>query len=71
MVLPMSSPLHDVEVLGPLGPGYSDILTPQALAFIALLARTFESKRRELHALRARRQDAFDAGFRSISVFYP
>ena len=41
---------------------FSEILTPQALAFIAKLARKFESRRRELLALRSQRQAEFDAG---------
>jgi malate synthase len=40
----------------------STIVTPQALAFVAKLARKFESRRRELIASRARRQAEFDAG---------
>ena len=39
-----------------------EILTPEALAFVAKLARTFEPRRRELLAARARRQAEFDAG---------
>ncbi len=59
----LMSPLpHDIEVLGATASGYSDILTPQALAFVAMLARKFESRRRELLAMRTRRQRAFDAG---------
>ncbi|MDP2241033.1 MAG: malate synthase A [Burkholderiales bacterium] len=53
---------NGVEILGAVTPAFSEILTPQALAFIAKLARKFESRRRELMALRARRQDEFDAG---------
>jgi malate synthase len=41
---------------------YGEILSPQALTFVAKLARKFESRRRELLALRARRQTEFDAG---------
>ena len=43
-------------------PQFAEILTPQALAFAAKLARKFEARRRELMALRARRQAEFDAG---------
>jgi len=57
------SPLLDkIEIVGTAGAGYSDILTPQALAFVARLARRFEGRRRELMAARARRQLEFDAG---------
>jgi len=41
---------------------YAAILTPQALAFVAKLARKFEGRRRELMAARVRRQAEFDAG---------
>jgi malate synthase len=41
---------------------YAEILTPQALAFVAKLARKFEGRRRELMAARTRRQAEFDAG---------
>ena len=51
-----------VEILGKVTPQYAEILTPQALAFVAGLARKFEARRRELMALRARRQTEFDAG---------
>ncbi len=51
-----------VEVLGRITPQYADILTPQALAFIAELSRRFEPRRRELMAARAQRQTEFNAG---------
>ncbi len=51
-----------VEILGKVTPQYAEILTPQALAFLAGLARKFEARRRELMALRAKRQTEFDAG---------
>ncbi|MBI4206524.1 MAG: malate synthase A [Betaproteobacteria bacterium] len=51
-----------IEVLGRLNPRYGEILTPQALAFTAKLARKFEARRRELLALRAKRQAEFDSG---------
>jgi malate synthase len=51
-----------VEVRGRLTPPYAEILSAQALAFVAKLARKFESRRRELMAERARRQAEFDAG---------
>src|SRR5882672_7229992 len=47
-----------VEVLGRITPEYADILTPQALAFLAELSRRFEPRRRELMAARALRQAA-------------
>lgn len=39
-----------------------DILSPEALEFVAALSREFEARRRELLAARARRQLAFDSG---------
>ncbi|MDO8464879.1 MAG: malate synthase A, partial [Gallionella sp.] len=51
-----------IEVLGRLPPPYADILTPQALAFLAQLSRRFEPRRRELMAARAQRQAEFNAG---------
>ena len=40
----------------------AEILTPQALAFVAELHRQFDDRRLELLAARERRQEAFDAG---------
>jgi len=58
-----TAPLPEgVEILGKVTPQYAEILTPQALAFVAKLARRFEPRRRELMALRAKRQIEFDAG---------
>jgi malate synthase len=59
----MSIPLPEgVEIIGPMPAAYAEILTPQALAFVAKLARKFEGRRCELMALRARRQTEFNAG---------
>ena len=51
-----------VEIRAPGTPDFSAILTPQALVFVAKLARKFEMRRRELMAARALRQIEFDAG---------
>jgi len=51
-----------IEVRGRWTPASTEILRPQALAFVAKLARKFEGRRRELMAARARRQAEFDAG---------
>jgi malate synthase len=51
-----------VEILAPITPEQSTIVTPQALAFVAKLVRKFEGRRRELMEARARRQAEFDAG---------
>ena len=41
---------------------FAQILTPEALDFVAALHRRFEPRRRELLAIRAARQKEFDAG---------
>src|SRR5215470_2690904 len=51
-----------VVVRGRMGPRYADILTRDALAFLAELHRRFDGKRRALLAARAERQNRFDAG---------
>jgi len=53
-----------VSVAGALNPHYAQILTPQALAFVAQLHRGFEARRRELLERRALRQREFDSGKR-------
>jgi malate synthase len=54
--------LSGVKVADAVSSAASEILSPQALAFVAKLARKFEGRRRELMAARARRQQEFDAG---------
>ncbi|MBV8170821.1 MAG: malate synthase A [Candidatus Eremiobacteraeota bacterium] len=54
--------IEGVIVEGPTVERQSEILTPQAVAFLAALAREFEPRRRELLAARERRQAEFDAG---------
>ena len=51
-----------IDIVGRMRPDYAEILTPQALAFVAKLARKFEGRRRELLAARRKRQADFDAG---------
>jgi malate synthase len=51
-----------VKLRGPIKPGYDEILTPEALTFIADLERKFGARRHELLALRAKRQKKLDAG---------
>lgn len=59
----MSDQLHDgVEITGALNPGYEEILTPEALEFLALLHREFDSQRRELIGRRRRIQSDVNAG---------
>jgi len=60
---PMNKPLPaGIEIRADMTPEFAAILTPQALAFVAKLARKFEARRRELMAARTRRQAEFDAG---------
>jgi malate synthase len=51
-----------VEIKGNVTPEFKEILTPEAVSFVAALHRNFEAKRQELLELRAERQAAFDAG---------
>jgi len=59
----MSAPLPaGLAVSGAMAARYDEILTPDALAFIAGLQRRFNARRKELLAARAARQKRFDAG---------
>ena len=51
-----------IEVLGPIGPQYDEILTPEALRFVASLQRTFGVRREELLARRVEAQKKIDSG---------
>ncbi len=51
-----------IAVTGKPGPRYGEILTPQAIAFLADLHRRFEPRRRKLLAARAAGQKRYDAG---------
>jgi malate synthase len=51
-----------VAVRGPMSERYDEILTPDALAFLAGLHRTFEARRKELLAARVAQQKRYDAG---------
>ncbi|MEP9377446.1 malate synthase A [Aquabacter sp. CN5-332] len=53
---------NGVVIKGPLGPRYEEILTPEALAFVAELHRNFNATRKSLLEARAARQARFDAG---------
>jgi malate synthase len=54
--------VEGIRVLGPVDEAASEILTVEALRFVAALARRFEGTRRELLAARAVRQQRLDAG---------
>ena len=51
-----------VQITGALKPGYERVLTPEALEFVAAIARRFEAQRQGLLQARAVRQAAWDAG---------
>jgi malate synthase len=51
-----------VAINAPMLTGFDSILTPDALALVAMLHRKFEPRRRELLALRDQRQAELDAG---------
>jgi len=54
--------LDGVKLTRPVSPAFAEILTPEALAFVALLARTFGARREELLRKRVERQATLDAG---------
>ncbi len=54
--------LRAITVNGAMHDGFERILSAPALAFVGELARSFESRRRELMQRRNERQAAFDAG---------
>ena len=53
-----------IAVLGKITSEFAEILTPQALDFVAKLVRKFEGRRRELMQAREARQAKFDTGKR-------
>ena len=57
-----TAPVAGIEITGALGPRFDEILTPEALAFVADLHRAFNPTRKALLARRTERQVAFDAG---------
>jgi malate synthase len=54
--------LPGVEFLAPITDSYAEILTPEAVAFVVDLQRTFNQRRRDLLAARHERQKRIDAG---------
>ena len=57
------SPLPSgVEVLGEITPAFSEILTPEALAFVVKLQRQFGTRRRQCLERRQERQRRLDQG---------
>jgi malate synthase len=53
-----------VEIKAPIKPGFERILTPDAMALVASLHRSFEARRHELLGLRAERARRLDDGER-------
>ncbi len=53
---------NGVEIHGPVTPEFRQILSDEALAFVAKLQRTFGARRKELLARRVERQKEFDTG---------
>jgi len=51
-----------VEISAPISTTHAEILTPEAIAFIVRLQRSFNARRKELLAARVTRQAALDAG---------
>src|SRR5579859_8146924 len=51
-----------IVVQAPVTPEFAKIVTPEAMSFVAKLARTFQARREELLAHRAQRQADLDAG---------
>jgi malate synthase len=58
----MTTSAKSATVTGAMGPRFAEILTPEALAFLAGLHRKFDARRKELLAARKARQARFDAG---------
>src|SRR5579863_722250 len=61
---PPPRPIDGVALSGAMRPGYEGVLTPDAVGFVADLARTFGPRVIELLARRRERQVRFDAGER-------
>ncbi len=54
--------VKELEIKAQLQPGFEEILTPEALAFVEKLQRKFNSRRLELLAARVEKQKQIDAG---------
>ena len=62
MPLDMIDAPSAIDITGPLEGRAAEVLTPEALAFVAGLHRRFDVRRRELLAARESRRARFDAG---------
>ena len=54
--------MDGVEIIGAMSPAVEEVLTPEALAFVVDLHRTFNPTREALLKRRAERQKEIDAG---------
>ena len=62
MMQKMEDLAKDVRLVGPQRPGYDTILTPEAIQFVATLAKRFQPGLENLLAKRVKVQAAFDSG---------
>ncbi len=60
--MPLALDIAGVQILAPVSESYAEILTPEAVAFLADLQRTFHARRKELLTARQERQKRIDAG---------
>ncbi len=51
-----------IEIKGPITPEFAEILTPEAMSFVATLVRAFSDRREELLRRRVQRQAEIDTG---------
>ncbi len=58
----MADTLKNIRIAGPVDGRAAEVLTSEALAFLADLHRSFDARRRQLLAVRTERQKRFDAG---------
>ena len=61
---PLQRTAAGIEIRGALTPEFAEILTPEALEFVGMLARQFGDRREDLLRRRAERQAELDAGKR-------
>jgi malate synthase len=54
--------LENIEITGPITPEFAEILTPEAMSFVATLVRAFADRREELLQRRVQRQAEINAG---------
>src|SRR5215472_13872807 len=54
--------LENIHITGAITPEFAEILTPEAVTFVATLARAFSERRESLLQMRVRRQSEIDAG---------